>query len=139
MTGGQAMAMEVTGNSGHQFLPPVSSGPGFRLLNPPRAKAFNWLAACRAVPQACPWGGETEPPGPWGHPHLRLPQSSSALSRVLRALSIGKKVLQSKQFLKISALRDKCPCQAKWPSPVYPGDIQGDLDAVNSGMGETGG
>lgn len=75
------MAMRSQGSlpvrwaSGHQLLPPVSSGPGFRLLNPPRAEAFNQLAACRAVPRACQLGGvrETEPPEPGGHPRPLSP------------------------------------------------------------------
>ena len=65
----------------HQLLPLGSSGPSFRLLNSPRAEAFNWLAACRTVPRACQLelagvGVRLSHQDPGGHPHLLLHQSS---------------------------------------------------------------
>lgn len=98
----------------------LAAGP----LNHLGQKLSTWQPVELCLGPAC--GVGLERPRTPGTPHLRLHQSSSALSRVLRALSIRKKVLQSKQLLKsVQVLWDKCPCQAKWPSQVYPGDIQG--------------
>lgn len=114
----------VLGTSSHTprllFPQVLAAGP----LNHLGQKLSTWQPVELCLGPAC--GVGLERPRTPGTPHLPLHQSSSALCRVLRALSIGKKkVLQSKQLLKICALWDKCPCQAKWPSRVYPGDIQG--------------
>lgn len=93
------MEMEVTGK-------PASS-LAFCLLSPqvPASGPLNRLAACGAVPQACLWGweGETQYPGPWGHPHPGLCQSSPGFRGCFQL----KEGFAVKQLLKISALRDK--------------------------------
>ena len=87
MTGDQAMAMRsqvrlpVRWALRHQLLPLGSSGPGFRLLNPPRAEAFNQLVPAQQCLRPASWnwpgsGGRLSHQDPWGHPHLLLHQSS---------------------------------------------------------------
>lgn len=54
-------------------------------------------------------------------PHLCSTKGVLLLSRILSRTEKS----SSPNNLKISALRDKRPCQVKCPTHVYPGDIQG--------------
>lgn len=109
----------------------LAAGP----LNYLGQKLSTWQPVELCLRPAC--GVGLERPRTLGTPHLHLHQSSSALSRVLRVLSIRKKVLQSKQLLKSVSYGINVLVKQSGLLKSILLTFRG-FDAVNSGMEKVG-